>query len=34
MWQRRAPLYATFADIVVDNNGTLEETLAQIEKEL
>jgi len=34
MWQRRAPLYATFSDIVVDNNGTLEETLAQIEKEL
>ena len=34
LWKKRAPLYSTFADIVVDNNGTLAETLAQIEKEL
>ena len=34
MWQKRAPMYAAFADLVADNNGTLENTLAQIEKEL
>lgn len=34
LWRRRAPLYAAFADRTVDNNGTLEDTLTQIEKEL
>lgn len=34
MWKKRAPMYSTFADAVVDNNGTLESTIAQIEKEL
>ncbi len=34
LWQKRASMYSAFADIVVDNNGTLEETLVQIKKEL
>ena len=34
LWRQRAPLYAAFADCSVDNNGTLEATLDQIEKEL
>lgn len=34
LWRRRRPLYAAFADVEIDNNGTLEETLGQIEKEL
>ena len=34
LWRRRAPLYAAFADGEIDNNGPLEETLEQIEKEL
>ena len=34
LWKKRAPLYSTFSDIVVDNNGTPAETVAQIEKEL
>ena len=33
-WERRAPLYAAFADVTVDNSGPLEETLDNIEKEL
>ena len=34
LWRRRAPLYAAFADAVIDNNGTLDNTLAQIERVL
>ena len=34
LWERRRPLYAAFADITVSNDGTLEETLDNIEKEL
>lgn len=34
LWQRRKPLYAAFADAEIDNNGPLERTLEQIEKEL
>jgi len=34
LWQRRAPLYARFADLTVSNDGTLETTLAEMEKEL
>ena len=34
LWRRRAPLYAAFADSTADNNGPLEATLDQIEKEL
>ena len=34
LWRRREPLYAAFADVTADNNGTMEETLHQIEKEL
>lgn len=34
LWRERAPLYAAFADHTVDNNGPLERTLKQIEKEL
>lgn len=34
LWRRREPLYAAFADRAIDNNGPLEETLEQIEKEL
>ena len=32
MYQQRAPLYARFADHVVNNNGTLDETVAQIKE--
>jgi len=32
MYERRAPLYARFADHCVDNNGTLEETATQIKE--
>lgn len=34
LWEQRKTQYARFADTVVDNNGTPEQTLAQIEKEL
>ena len=34
LWKRRKPLYAAFADLTVDNNGPVEETVQQIEKEL
>ena len=34
LWARREPLYRSFADVTADNNGSLEETLEQIEKEL
>ena len=34
LWRRRAPLYAAFADREIDNNGPLEGTLEQIEKEM
>jgi len=34
LWRKRAPLYASFADITADNSGPLERTLEQIEKEL
>ena len=34
LWRQRAPLYAAFADEVIDNNGSLDSTLAQIEREL
>ena len=34
LWRRRAPLYAAFADGEIDNNGALEGTLEQIEKEM
>lgn len=34
LWRQRAPLYAAFADEVIDNNGSLDHTLAQIEREL
>ena len=34
LWRQRAPLYAAFADGTADNNGPLEATLDQIEKEL
>ena len=34
LWERRRPLYASFADLTIDNNGPLEETLDKIEKEL
>ncbi len=33
MWIQRAPLYESFADQVLDNNGTLEETLAHFLEE-
>ena len=29
MYAKRQPLYAAFADHIIDNDGTLEETLAQ-----
>ena len=32
MYEQRAPLYARFADHRIDNNGTLEETVAQIKE--
>ena len=34
LWQQRAPLYAAFAGITVQNSGTLEEAAEKIEKEL
>lgn len=34
LWRQRAPLYAAFADYTADNNGPLDTTLDQIEKEL
>ena len=34
LWKRRAPLYAAFADITVDNDGPVEDTVYQIIKEL
>ena len=34
LWRQRAPLYAAFADEVIDNNGSLDHSLAQIEREL
>ena len=34
LWEQRKERYARFADAVVDNNGTPEATLAQIEQEL
>ena len=32
MYEQRAPLYARFADHCIDNNGTLEDTVAQIKE--
>ena len=32
MYEQRAPLYAHFADHCIDNNGTLEDTVAQIKE--
>lgn len=34
LWRRRAPLYAAFADLVVDNDGTIEGAAEKIEEEL
>ena len=34
MYEIRRPLYAAFADTVIDNDGALEDTLAQIMEEL
>ena len=34
LWRQRKSLYAAFADAVIDNNGTLDNTLAQIERVL
>ena len=34
MYARRAPLYARFADQIIDNNGTLEDTLQAIKEAL
>ena len=34
MYEKRRPLYAAFADAEIDNDGTLEATLAQIMEEL
>ena len=34
LWAQRKDQYAAFADAVVDNNGTLEQTLSHLEKEL
>lgn len=34
LWAQRKEQYAAFADAVVDNNGTLEQTLSHLEKEL
>ena len=31
MYDRRAPLYAAFADCAADNNGAAEEAVRQIE---
>ena len=34
MYARRAPLYARFADQIIDNNGTLDDTLKAIKEAL
>lgn len=34
LWAQRAPLYRAFADITVENSGTIQETAGMIEKEL
>lgn len=34
LWARRAPLYREFADVTVENSGTIQETAGKIEKEL
>ena len=34
MYEIRRPLYEAFADVVIDNDGTLEDTMAQIMEEL
>ncbi len=34
LWRRREPLYRAFADLTVDNNGPMEDTIQQILKEL
>ena len=34
LWRQRKALYAAFADAVIDNNGPLDHTLAQIERVL
>ena len=34
LWVRREPLYAAFADLTIDNGGTIEGAAEQIEKEL
>ena len=34
LWRRREPLYADFADIIVDNDGTIEGAAERIIKEL
>ena len=34
LWRRREPMYRAFADVTVDNNGALEDTVKQIEEEL
>ena len=30
MWRERAPLYARFRDVEIDNSGTVEDTAAAI----
>ena len=34
LWEQRKDQYVAFADAVVDNNGTVEQTLSHLEKEL
>jgi len=34
LWEKRKPLYAAFADLTIGNNGPLEGTLDELEKEL
>ena len=34
LWQRREPMYRAFADLTIDNNGPLDDTVDLIEKEL
>ena len=34
LWRRREPLYRSFADLTVDNNGPMEETVQQILEEV
>jgi len=34
LWRRRAPLYAAFADLEIDNNGAVEDTVNAIMKEM